>query len=44
MTVAIDRSAMVFAGPNLRQAAFIGFHPLAVRLKRLPSRPGTAFP
>ena len=33
-----------FVGANLLQAAFTGFCPLAMVLKRLGVRPGAAFP
>jgi hypothetical protein len=33
----------VFVGLNLLQSAFTGFCPLAIALKRLGVRPGTAF-
>ncbi|MBP2296251.1 YgaP family membrane protein [Azospirillum rugosum] len=33
-----------FVGANLLQAAFTGFCPLAMILKRLGARPGVAFP
>jgi Inner membrane protein YgaP-like, transmembrane domain len=32
-----------FVGANLVQASFTGFCPLAVALKKLGARPGTAF-
>ncbi|QCN98266.1 DUF2892 domain-containing protein (plasmid) [Azospirillum argentinense] len=33
-----------FVGANLLQAAFTGFCPLAIVLKRIGLRPGAAFP
>ncbi|QCO05134.1 YgaP family membrane protein [Azospirillum argentinense] len=33
-----------FVGANLLQAAFTGFCPLAIVLKRIGLRPGVAFP